>query len=130
MGYFRQNLRVLVWLASVAILLNALMPTIAHAIAASQGGPVFWGAICSASGTKFAPVPFGQPADNKSDSKAAMVHCPYCLAHAGSVALPSQQVQLSLTVALAHVMPRLFYLAPYPLHAWVTAHPRAPPSLV
>ena len=32
MGYFRQNLRALAWLASLAILLSALMPTIAQAV--------------------------------------------------------------------------------------------------
>ena len=128
MGYFRQNLRGLAWLASLAILLSALMPTIAQAVAASQDKPTLWGAICSASGTKFVSAPFGQPADNKPDTKPAMAHCPYCLMHAGSVALLPQVLSVPAVVPVTHVMPRLFYLAPYPLFAWTTAHPRAPPN--
>ena len=130
MGHFRQNLRLISWLASFAILLNALMPTIAHAVAANQGESVIWGAICSASGTKFVPNPLGQPADQQPDTKPPMAHCPYCLAHAGTDVLPTQPVQLPLAVALTHVMPRLFYFAPYPLFAWAAAQPRAPPTLV
>ena len=130
MGYFRQNLRSLAWLACLAILLNALMPTIAHAVAASQDEPALWGVICSASGTKFVPAPFDLPADKKSDTGSMMAHCPYCLMHAGSAGPLPQAPSMPIAPALKHVMPELFYLAPYPLFAWATAQPRAPPALV
>jgi hypothetical protein len=130
MGYFRQNRHRIAWLACIAILLNALMPTISHAMASSQDQSGFWTSVCSASGTKFIPAPFSKPTDKNSDSKPmSMVHCPYCLAHAGSVALLPATTLLLAPASLSYALPRLFYLSPSPLFAWASANPRAPPTL-
>lgn len=129
MGYFRQNRSLIAWLACLAILLNALMPAIAHALAAEHDGPMLLTAICSASGTQFVPAPFDLPADKQPDTTSASAHCPYCLTHAGSAMLLPQTWAMHPVVTTTRTLPRLFYLAPYPLFAWAPAHPRAPPVL-
>lgn len=105
------------------------MPTISHAMAASQDAGSWTTAVCSASGTKFIPSPFAQPADNNTDSeRMAMQHCPYCLAHADSVALIAHNAALLAPADLSYVLPRLFYVSPSPLFVWAAANPRAPPT--
>jgi len=130
MGYFRQKRHYIAWFACIAILLNSLMPAISHAMAASHDQGELWTSICSASGAKLIPSSFSQPADKNTDSKPmSMAHCPYCLAHAGSVGL-LPEVTLALAPAnLSYALPRLFYLSPSPLFAWASANPRAPPDL-
>ena len=90
------------WIACFAILLNALAPSVSHAIAFSRGVPATW-EICRADG------------------------CAYCQTHAGSFGLPPATLA-SLPVTGMRLTPFLFYRAPLPLAVWATAQPRGPPA--
>src|SRR5207244_4467623 len=88
------------WIACFAILLNALAPSISHALAAVRGDAATW-EICRADGTAIAvPDQAGLVVVGKTVSVAkklfstdgqsrmgAMEHCAYCLPHAGTFAL-------------------------------------------
>jgi hypothetical protein len=134
MELFRRNRRLISWLASMAIVLNALAPAISHAMASIQDQAAPWAEICSVSGTKFAPLAFDQvgshEAGNKNGSDAdpsAMQHCPYCVVHAGSLAvLTDYGFELAKT-DLSYSLPELFYHAPRTLFVWAASSPRAPP---
>jgi hypothetical protein len=128
MRYFRQKRCLLAWIACLAVLLNALMPAVSHAMAAHEDDSAGWTAICSASGTKFAPSPFNQPVDDNNNTAAIDVaHCPYCLSHTGwDGTLPAHGLALGQVTA-ASALPIPFYLFPIPSNLWAKASPRAPP---
>jgi hypothetical protein len=123
-----------IWIACFAVLMNALAPSISHAMAAMNGVPATW-EICRADGSTLA-VP-GQPELVAVGSQAkkitgknvaAMADCGYCLPHGGSVALmPSTITGLGLMGGHA-LRPFLFYRAPQPLLALSAAPPRGPPA--
>ncbi|HEY8085274.1 MAG TPA: DUF2946 domain-containing protein [Methylophilaceae bacterium] len=132
MNYFRRQRTVIALCAGFAILLASLMPTITQAFASQQVTDSFLSAICSNSGVakfvSFAVVTgkSSQPAQNKP---MAMEHCPYCFSHAGSFGvMPSHDLAI-VKLALSQPYPQLFYRSPYPLFAWISANPRAPPVL-
>jgi len=136
MELFRQNRRLISWLACMAILLNALAPAISHAMASTQNESVLWAEICSVAGNKFVPVDFGQPASNQpADSKnrgdtqpmSSMQHCPYCLPHAGSVGVITGFSFELTQIDLSYSLPELFYQSPRTLFVWAASSPRAPP---
>ena len=107
-----------VWIAVFAILMNALAPSISHAVAYASGAPSL-SDICRA-----------DTAGGKAGQQAAtMDHCGYCLPHAGSYAItPADITGLGLVGGHA-LRPFLFYRAPAPLLALSAAPPRGPPSL-
>lgn len=119
-----------VWIACFAVLMNALAPSVSHAIAFSQGVPATW-EICRADGTRVtvSGLITGAEDGGKSDgaAKAAGEDCAYCQTHAGSFGLPPVTLS-SLPVKGMRAAPFLFYRAPRPLAAWTTAQPRGPPA--
>ncbi|TFW10022.1 DUF2946 domain-containing protein [Oxalobacteraceae bacterium OM1] len=115
-----------VWIACLAILVAALMPTVA---AAMQAQSSFLGDICTAAGLKVGAAPDSTPDGAGSKAANHLKHCPYCFTHAGSFGLPPGG-GIALPVAAGMVEhPSLFYRAPHPLFAWISAQPRAPPVL-
>jgi hypothetical protein len=107
------------WIACFAMLMNALAPSISHAMAASQNVPATW-EICSVDSPPVAKHMTTHQAD-------AMADCGYCLPHGGSFALmPSTISGLGLMGGHA-LRPFLFYRAPQPLLALTAAPPRGPP---
>ena len=129
-NYFRQQRMVIALCAGFAILLASLMPAITQAFASRQVTDSFLSAVCSnSSGARFlasavVPVKSGQPAQGKP---MAMEHCPYCFTHAGSFGIMPGHETGIVKLALSQAYPPLFYRAPYPLFAWISANPRAPP---
>jgi hypothetical protein len=114
-----------VWLALFAVLLNALAPTVSHALAASR--PAIPVDVCSVDGG----APFAAAAALlMQDDHAGMGlkgDCGYCLAHGGSHGLPPP---VHAPLALAHgtePRPFLFHHAPRPLAVWLASVPRGPP---
>lgn len=113
------------WLATLALLLAALAPSISMAL---DPGNSRWAEICTATGSKWvaddgsiadtAPVPAGAH---------TFEHCPYCSLHASTLAMPPASVaivppaQAGCPVAVADPA------VPRPRPAWVSAPPRAPP---
>lgn len=119
-----------IWIACFAILLNALAPSISHAISVRNGQPPAWIEICTVDGTKRITAALRDssetaPVDNSIDHQ--FKHCPFCLSHAATFALPPP-VTTSFDVMGGHdPFPSLFYRSPQPLFSWVVANPRAPP---
>jgi hypothetical protein len=129
MGIFIKRRRLhICWIACFAILLNALAPSMAHAF--SRNSPTNLFEVCSASGAK---VTLGdQGAASKSPSGSVvhhMEHCPFCMNHAGTFALPSVMVPQFAVAGAQRQFPSLFYHSPTPLFSWSRANPRAPPAL-
>ncbi|MDY7540016.1 DUF2946 domain-containing protein [Undibacterium sp. 5I1] len=126
--------RLPLWIALFAVLLNALAPSISHAIAANNGSSDFI-EICTVSGTQFVKLDRIKSSAASLNTSSAPVktqlsdHCPFCIAHAGSFALlPTSQV-VPLVIDGHDQFPALFYHSPSPLISWSTANPRAPPLL-
>ena len=69
------------WLAVCAMLLGTLAPAVSGVLAARDGLP-FPIELCTADGIVSPDDPVSH------DSPVAGPHCPYCLTHAGSFALP------------------------------------------
>lgn len=131
-------------MACFAVLLNALAPSISHAMAlldAGPGVPATW-EICRAPGSttqadgehaligvgkfgaELTPALTPRHADHQSMS---MADCAYCVPHAGAFALPPPSHEgLGLRDGRA-LRPYLFYHAPTPLLALSAAPPRGPP---
>lgn len=121
------------WIASFAILLSALGPTLSHAFRADV--PAGWIEICSITGAKlvraYADADVGLDAAGKSSpvdpSAHALKHCPYCASHVTVLGMPPVPMAgLSLNTLGFHV-PEFFLTAPRTLFAWASAQPRAPP---
>lgn len=123
-----------IWIACFAVLMNALAPSISHAMATVSGVPATW-EICRADASA-AAVPdhpelvtvgaFAKKIPQKN--VGVMADCGYCLPHGGSVALmPSTITGLGLMGGHA-LRPFLFYRAPQPLLALSAAPPRGPPA--
>jgi hypothetical protein len=125
-----------IWIACFAVLLNALAPSISHAMAAAtRGVPATW-EICRLDGGAAIATPgqsdivvIGALAKQVNETRFAnMDDCGYCLPHGGSVALlPSAITGLGLMGGHA-LRPFLFYRAPQPLLALSAAPPRGPPA--
>lgn len=137
----RRQRALIAWIATLAILLNALVPTVAHALTLWAGMPPLVIEVCSTEGRKLIKLDQlgGSKADKnqaasktgQSDNSQAKTgeHCPYCLTHAGSFALPIDTAASGLILPSGKSdYPFLFYRSHSPLFAWAVANPRAPPT--
>jgi hypothetical protein len=120
------------WIACFAILVNALAPSISHAMAAFSGDPATW-EICRTDTSATATATPGQPdlvvVGNGKSTVDKMAHCGYCLPHGASYALMPAAIT-GLGIFGGHELrPFLFYRAPRPLLALSAAPPRGPPAL-
>jgi hypothetical protein len=109
--------RVRLWIACCAILLNALAPSVSHALSAARGY-VPAADICSAGDGYAAQERWHLLAD-----------CGYCLTHAGSEALPPPAPFAPALLDVADAAPFQFHLAQPPWLALTAQPARGPPSL-
>lgn len=113
------------WLALFAVLLNALAPTVSHALAASR--PAIPVDVCSVDGG----APFATAAallmQHEHAGMSVLDDCGYCLTHAGTHGLPPPVHAPPPLVLGAEPRPFLFHHAPRPLAVWLAAVPRGPP---
>jgi hypothetical protein len=120
------------WIACFAILLNALAPSVSHAIAFGKGVPATW-EICRADGSRVTVSGLITSASDSDkapgEAKAIGEDCAYCQTHAGSFGLPPATLS-SLPLPGMQSVPFLFYRAPQPLPVWATAQPRGPPASI
>lgn len=115
--------RLQIWIACFAILMNALAPSISHALAAAGAMPAVV-EICTVEGRVAAVLDDAAPLSGMS----AMADCAYCLPHGGSDLLtPPAPTALGLSGGHA-LRPFLFYRAPTPLLVLSAAPPRGPPA--
>ena len=119
-----------VWIACFAMLLNALAPSVSHAVTARSSTPASpMMEICTMNGVQSVASLHGQSErDHSGPGKAGFgEHCPFCLPHGCSTGLPPSGLPALPLVAGHDAFPQLFYHAPYRLFAWTAANPRGPP---
>lgn len=110
----------LAWVLLCALVVAALAPGVARALAFAQGQLAPWSVVCSA------PNDGPSPADH--DPAHLMEHCAWCGGHAHTLAPPPVDSVVLQHPALRHGVPALFLHAPRPLPAWAAAQARAPPA--
>ena len=127
MKRFWKNKLLTVWIACFAILLNALAPSISYALNARTDSAAPMAEVCRMGTSMAKPAPIHHSSD-QGDAHGAK-HCPFCLPHAGSFALPPPDVPRCAIAAGHDLFPSLFYQSPQPLFSWAAANPRGPPLL-
>lgn len=121
--------RITAWIASFAILLAALAPSISHAVSAASNAPNGWTEICTVAGAKLLKLDDAPSKPAPAHKMSHFEHCPFCLSHAVALGLPSDANLKLPAITGMHIVPSLFHHAPRPLFAWAAAQPRAPPAL-
>ena len=125
MGSMRLRLRSAAWLALVALLALALMPTIARALAFAHGD-ASWAEVCTTQGLRLTAV--AQTGDEApAAGRGHLDHCAFCALSAGAAPLPSTAAAVLPLSPQTVAPPPLFLHAPRTLFAWGSAQPRAPP---
>lgn len=117
------------WIAAFAVVLAALMPTLAQASAG--GGQMKWMEVCTVAGMKLVAVQDSDhPAGFGSDGSTILKveHCPYCCSHAGSFALPPSATPLLVAPLATYRQPAFLPTAPKVLQRWGIFLSRAPPA--
>jgi hypothetical protein len=111
------------WLALVAVMLAALMPSLSLAIG---GGTLT--RVCSADGARWvaADADPARPDPAPAGPAHAWGHCPYCSLHLDALPPPAVPAVVPLPLQRA-ALPPAFLQAPRTLFAWRPAQPRAPP---
>ncbi len=124
----RRPARLTAWIAMFAILLAALAPSLARALAPAQQA-LPWNDICTTLGMPSGAgdaVPASAPGQHEG---ADFKHCPFCLHPAGQFVLPSQGGSFLPAGAIGtEPRPRAF-VAPPPRLIQPAARPRAPPAI-
>ena len=103
-----------------ALVVAALAPGMARALAFAQGSLAPWSVVCS--------VPADVSGAPAHEGVHLLEHCAWCSLHADQLAPPPADTRALPTSALRHAVPTLFLHAPRPLPAWATAQARAPPA--
>ena len=126
----RISRRLTAWIACLAILMASFVPSISHALAATSGAGTPWGEVCTSVGASLVKAGLARnPLPASSDQKTIhLEHCPFCLTHAGAMALPSAANSMLPALSASYPLPTLFYQSSRPLFAWSAAQARAPPS--
>lgn len=125
------NRRRSAWVALLAVLAMALVPTLARALAHGQGAGTQWIEVCTAQGMKLVAVADDGTAETGSAPQTLLPqleHCPFCTLGHGGPALPSATVALLPPPAAVRTVPARFLHAPRTLRAWRSTQPRGPPS--
>ena len=115
------------WIACLAMLLNALVPAVAH------GGDRLAAGIAATDFCVVADSAGGLPTNvDNAPAQRGFAHgngaCPFCLLGSDTPALPSRAPDFDIGVADSSApFPRLVAAAPA-FCRWPSAQPRAPPS--
>lgn len=127
----RRHRRLTAWVALVAMLAFALVPTLSRAMAFASGDST-WAQICTPQGMRLvatAATGGADPADAPLQAAVSLDHCAFCsMASDGAVPLPAGTALPPLPLRSAEP-PRLFLQAAVTLPVWRSAQPRGPPAL-
>lgn len=125
----RSLLRRLSWIALLATLSLALLPTLGKAMAFGAGGGTGWAEVCTPQGVRLVALGDEAPAEPRgvAPAEAHLEHCALCFLSAQPPLLPPQPPACAPATGLSDEAPRLFLHAPRTLHAWRGASPRGPP---
>ncbi|MBU3620941.1 DUF2946 domain-containing protein [Polynucleobacter sp. CS-Odin-A6] len=118
----RKN-RLIHWIASLAIAMSALAPTVSQAVSLVNHGQGFAMEICSADGNKTQMQVTSNDQTDLTDAKP----CPYCLAQSNTTPAFHTTLTFQAPQTLA-LLPQLFYQSPKPLAVWITPPSAAPPT--
>jgi hypothetical protein len=128
------SLRRACWLAIVAMLALALLPTVSHALAAARGQSP-WAEICTPQGARVVSIAdagarvIADRDDGRSGSAGIhLEHCPFCSSSTVVFGMPPVQTGTLVLAAGGIEPPPRFLQAAHTLHAWRSAQPRAPPT--
>lgn len=115
------------WVAVLAVLMMAFAPLISQAMGADRA----WLEICSASGPKWVQADGSVSSESPTKRSAAhpLEHCPYCSLHASVLGMPPAPLLVLPAVSFRETPPA-FLAAPSTAHAWRSAQPRGPPSIL
>lgn len=126
MQVWRRHLRLLTWIALIAVWALAFVPTLSRW--SVQRAPNLWAEICSINPGRV--VALVAPADRQDHAPSLHAdHCPLCSIHHHLPVLPTPDATARVATAEASFLPALFHHAPRPLHAWAAIQARAPPVL-
>lgn len=116
------------WLALLAVLWGALVPTLAQA-AVSASDRQGWVEVCSASGVLWVRVDGGaaSPTGQPGTMADASAHCPWCPMQ-GAAGLPPEPA-LSTTATAQCPEPAAAFTSARPAPVWSSAQSRAPPAV-
>ena len=122
--------RLAAWLALLAVLWGALVPTLAQAVVSSSGRQG-WVEVCSASGVLWVRVDGGaesptSPTGQSGSKVDASAHCPWCPMQ-GAAGLPPEASLINTASAQGSV-PHAAFTSARPALLWSKAHSRAPPA--
>ena len=121
---FLRTRRPFQWIAIMAMLLAALVPTVSRAVSFASG--TTWVEVCTARGTAW--VAAGEASSESPPSgEHALEQCSYCTGHLPALGLPPSPSMHPVLEARGDALPAAFLAAPRTLHAWASAQPRAPP---
>jgi len=114
------------WMASVAIVIATLAPSITHAFRVGAGGA--WGEVCSASGPKLVMLGDGSTGSVPApDQVHPFEHCLYCSLQPVAGLLPNSIAALPSWTALAFEVSPVPLKPPRSVFVWTGPPSRAPP---
>lgn len=121
MGSTSITRRITAWIACMAILFAALMPSLSKAMQSPRD--LALGEICTTSSVKLkgGSVPVSDPAHH-------LQHCPFCSVQDAPVLFLPSAPQSITVIDLPARHPFLFFQSPRPLQVWLSARSRAPPA--
>lgn len=143
--WVRKRLKTGAWLASVAMLALALLPTVSRALAAaspaSPAGAALWAEVCTVQGVlmKTAPAAAMPAAGDEahegngdpvawSGGAAALDRCAFCVLAAASAPLRAAVPSFAAPAGAPALPAATERPSPHASTAWASAQPRAPPS--
>lgn len=113
-------------LAFLAVLLNALAPSVSHALAAMH--PAIPVEVCSEGGSAHLAAAVALINQDQNPHHGGLLEdCGYCLTHAGAHGMPPPLQAALVPLPAPPERPYLFYHAPRPLALLSAAAPRGPP---
>ena len=127
MLFLRRHLQLLTWIALVAILALAVLPSVSRALSFVRGDSSF-AEVCTPQGARLVAL---MEQEGSGQQPAAhglhLEHCPLCSLSFDAPLLPAVQVNSTLLFASA-APPALFLQAPRTLFAWHSVQARGPPA--
>ena len=126
----RLHQRTLTWLALVAVLAMALLPTLSHALSFARGDAGRWAEVCTPQGMRLVAVDDAAGAADATlpTANSHLEHCPLCALGAGAMAPPPAPLAMLWLPLAGAEPPPAFLHAPRTAFAWRSAQPRGPPS--
>jgi hypothetical protein len=123
----RRTHRLTTWLAMLAMLWGALVPTLAQAAVASSGSQG-WVEVCSASGVAWVRLDGStqSPDSEQVPMSGALSSCAWCLTQGATHLPPAPTTTVAPDLTPAAV-PGVAFESILPWAVWSTAQSRAPP---